>query len=1140
MLDMKSVWSVAQAEGRITRRLARYWIFLIISCLIILIAFIYYSILHGLFSTYSATAGLICPKFLVSVMGLYFLLIYSVGVIFLAFDVRARDRRERMIEVLDSRPYTNLELVAGRFLGILIPAWVPILILAVLLELLGLLLKGVGSPIGEPVELYSLLAFVFFMGLPCLAFVLSIVFLVTLLVRNRLVSAIILLILIGLNLWAMSMLPFYKAQLFDIYGMFQLNFPSELVPRLANAYGLLHQIAILIAAFGILGISAAVHPRLDDGSRAKLAVKGTAIVIIAACLIGFVYYNNVKIIRSQKLWYEAHGKYSLEPVPDLKAVSGKVKIIPGKRLDLDLDITFRAPENNSLKKALFTLNPGQKVSKLVDITGKPVDFIHNNGLLEISLPEILSPGEETVVRLHAEGMPDKDFAYLKSAMNILEMNLLRSNNISLLGNENIIFNSGFVALMPASRWLPASGPEKGRDDPRERAADFYNVDILVEVPEKWLVAGPGRRQKVEEKDGFNVFRFSPPSQVPDVALIASQFESRSFEADNVLMELLISKKHMKNLEVLADTGDKIREWAGDRLKEAKEMGLGYPYDGFTVVEVPTILRAYGGGWRLDTIQFPPGLFLLRELSLPTARFDSAFRDPDKFKDKEGGIAQAKWERLQTFFKNDFSGGNVFTGAPRNFFLYQTSAKGPESLALNFVMETLSGLLVADTKGYFSAHIYSAGTKMNSIITSVLLNYFQTRSLGVSVSDATIRTMTSRPVVWEKALEVSLKDMDPWKDPADMVDVLTLKSYAISQTIMDILGREKTATLLSTIRNNYQGQCFSYDDMKKVGIDMGYDFNELFGDFIGSAGLPGFVVSEAKGYRIPDDENGSPQYQLLFTVRNDESVPGVFRFVYLYPGESNNYELATSESIRLAGRHSIQYGTILSRLPNNYFLEPYLSLNRMIFLIKVDSFDNNKIVNEAPVKGIEEIPWSLPVDNSIVVDDLDKGFEIAEEEQEKGLRLRARDKKDEETDQGLPYISSNILALPVPGEWSRIAETTAWGYYRHTYAVIKPGKGSKRAIFSTSLPNDGAWDLELHMPMKTGYLNRQFGTWHITVNDSDGNQHKIEFDSKAGIEGWNMAEKLDLPAGKVTVELSDRTSGQVVVADAIHWTPSKGN
>jgi len=1139
MLNMKQVWSIACAETRITRRLVRYWIFLSFSYLIVFVAFLYYSFLHGSYSTYSASAGLVCPKFMVSYIGMYYLLIYSVGVVFLAFDVRSRDRRERMMEVLDSRPYTNLELVAGRFLGIFIPAWVPILILVVLLEILGLLLKGVGSPIGEPVELYSLLAFVFFMSLPCLAFVLSIVFLVTLLVRNRLVSAVILLVLMGLDIWAILKLPFYKAQMFDIYGVFQSFFPSELVPIISDVDGLLQRIAMVIASLGILVFSAAVHPRLDDGSRGKLTVAGTAIVIIAACLTGFVYSNDVKVIENQELWYEAHGKYSQEPVPDIKTVSGKVEIIPGEKLELDLDIAFCAPEDSSLKNALFTLNPGQEVTKVLDITGKPIDFIHNNGLLEISLPEILSPGEETGVRLHVEGLPDQNFAYLKSAINLWEMSLLASNNIVLLGTENIVFNSGFVALMPAARWLPASGPEKGRDDPRERAADFFNVDLLVELPKKWLVAGPGRRQKVEEKDGFNVFRFSPPSYVPEVALIASQFESRSFEVDNVLMELLISKKHMKNIEVLAETGDKIREWLGDTLKEAKDMGLDYPYDGFTVVEVPTWLRLYGGGWRLDTVQFPPGLLLLRELSLPTARFDSAFRNPERYKDREGGIAQAKWERLQTFFKNDFSGGNVLTGAPRNFFLYQTSAMGPESLALNFVMETLSGLLIADTKGYFSAHIY-AGTQINSIITSVLLNYFQTRSIGVSFSDAAIRAMTSRPSVWEKALDVSLKDMDPWEDPADTVDVLTLRGYAISQAIVDILGREKTATLLSTIRNNHQGQCFSVDDMINVGKDLGYDFNELFGDWIGSAELPGFVVSEAKGYRIPDDENGSPRYQLLFTVRNDEPVPGVFRFVYLYPGESNNYELSTSESIRLAGKHSLQYGTILSRLPGSYFLDPYLSLNRMVFLMNMGSFDHYKIVKKDPIEGIEEIPWTLPVEDSIVVDDLDKGFEITEEEEKKGLRLKARNASDVETDQGLPYIASNILALPVPGEWSRIAETTAWGYYRHTYAIIKPGNGNKNALFSTSLPNDGAWDLELHLPVKTGFMNRQYGTWYITVNDSNGDQHKIEFDSEAAIQGWNLAEKLDLPEGKVSVVLSDRTNGQLVVADSIRWSPSDGN
>ena len=111
-----------------------------------------------------------------SIVGLAYILIFLVGTIFLAFDVRARDIRERMIEVLDSKPYSNLELVFGRFMGILLSTWIPIVLLAILLEFLGLLLIGLGSPFGEPLEIFSLLSFVFNMALPALSFAIAMVF----------------------------------------------------------------------------------------------------------------------------------------------------------------------------------------------------------------------------------------------------------------------------------------------------------------------------------------------------------------------------------------------------------------------------------------------------------------------------------------------------------------------------------------------------------------------------------------------------------------------------------------------------------------------------------------------------------------------------------------------------------------------------------------------------------------------------------------------------------------------------------------------------------------------------------------------------------------------------------------------------
>jgi ABC-type transport system involved in multi-copper enzyme maturation permease subunit len=137
MIRMKQVMAIARAERRIIRRLTRYWLFWGLSYLIALVACFWYSYWHGLCSSYSATIGLCSPYFLVSCIGVYYLLIYVLGAVFLAFDIRAGDIGERMDEVLDSRSYTNLELVIGQFLGILIPSWIPMLILAILIELLG-------------------------------------------------------------------------------------------------------------------------------------------------------------------------------------------------------------------------------------------------------------------------------------------------------------------------------------------------------------------------------------------------------------------------------------------------------------------------------------------------------------------------------------------------------------------------------------------------------------------------------------------------------------------------------------------------------------------------------------------------------------------------------------------------------------------------------------------------------------------------------------------------------------------------------------------------------------------------------------------------------------------------------------------
>jgi hypothetical protein len=232
------------------------------------------------------------------------------------------------------------------------------------------------------------------------------------------------------------------------------------------------------------------------------------------------------------------------------------------------------------------------------------------------------------------------------------------------------------------------------------------------------------------------------------------------------------------------------------------------------------------------------------------------------------------------------------------------------------------------------------------------------------------------------------------------------------------------------------------------------------------------------------------------------------------------------------------------VPNMYFLRPYLSFNRGIFEFQVNTIDPAKIVTTDLVEGVHEIPWEIPDSSSIIVDDLDKDFStVTEGRDTKGLRLKTKKKidKDQDTDQGLPYISANILPGrgSVPNEWSRMSNGVAYGKYRHTAAIIKPGDGDKKSLFQTELTQEGAWDLELYMPMKSMFQVRNWGKWHAVVIDNNKDKHEYKFDSNAGIEGWNMVGKLDLPKGNVIVELSNLTDGDIVVADAIRWTPSAG-
>jgi hypothetical protein len=242
----------------------------------------------------------------------------------------------------------------------------------------------------------------------------------------------------------------------------------------------------------------------------------------------------------------------------------------------------------------------------------------------------------------------------------------------------------------------------------------------------------------------------------------------------------------------------------------------------------------------------------------------------------------------------------------------------------------------------------------------------------------------------------------------------------------------------------------------------------------------------------------------------------------------------SEPIRLGGKRAIRFAALSSKPPTLVLIEPYFSLNRTSFRVPLKTVDEEKIVRVEPVEGTAEVPWEEPEEGFVVVDDLDEGFRVTEGEDAEGLRLGAR-AREVETDQGLPLQ----LFGGLPTTWSRMINVHCFGKYRHTMAATRAGSGKSKAVFTASIPSVGQWDLELHMTNKDRFGRTAWGDWELNVV-AGSNPMPVNFDSGAGTQGWNLVGTFDLPEGNVAVELSDKTDGQIVVADAIRWSPSAGH
>lgn len=1159
MLNTRTLWTFAVAEMRSCRRLTRTWV--ILAAIFLICAEWYIGSLDWNYpnsSNNTLLAENVTARYMLPSLMNNFIAVFSIGFIFLAFDIRARDVQNRIADVIDTIPASNVEIIIGRLAGIFLCLFIPCVgFLAVLAgyESISGLFESRSRLDIPPLWVMSLITWNL---IPNLLFYGSLVVLFSILLRSRLLTAIFAAGVLSGFFWINDYIPVrFQDSLPQFLG--STIVPSDLATTFVSIAVLVNTCGALLVSIALILFAASALNRIEPHHKLNATL---GIVAFSIASIGYfsLFASTHSTENRKEEWVKTHQQYIHDVLPDVRHLKGTVDLQPGKSVSLDVTLTFIKPTENSTESVVFSLNPKYKISKLALNGRESTNHSFENGLLK--LPWALLLDGSNTLEVHAKGKLDDRFGYLDQAR---DLHKFTHKNIRQYGLRNSIFHRDYVALMPGIFWYPISGPAVGRDQIESRPRDVFTTDLKVGVPRTWQVAMVGKR--IEEEDqNQSTYRFRSGAPVPEIALLAADFDQRSITIEGVDFEVMFNRKHLQNFDSLTLIQEHIQEWVSARLKNARAASLEYPYQTFYIVEVPSNLRIFGGGWRMDSVLQPPGMMLIRESSFPTEPFNKVI-DVARIWAGETEEEQETYvfEHFLRYFGEDKQGSSPFEGFARNFVSHQLSATQQGATALQYLVDQLSNQLITQNE---SASLFSLA-EYATLLPSHLGLSFGTR-LEPNFSYAGAKHLRERiatfPSTWELMDRVPLFDLDFKTDPIRSYRVLLTKGYVLAESMIAHFGPESIGAFLKQLRTDYHGRAFTVEDFIKVADEVGLDFNDWVLPWLEDTILPGFQVEPASVSKIKSTEFGDFEYQTTFILYNAEPMPGFVRVAWsddentITWGVRGNEDLIISDPIYCSGNVAKRISIRSARPITWIWIEPSLAHNRSTFEVFIPEYDVSTLIESSPLPFVSEVAWQPSDADTVIVDDLDPEFSIVTQTDEPvNYIIEQVDSRSplttDEYDQGLRVSWWSNL-----GEWTRLYHSSSYGRYRRSYAYVIRGDGSSAARFEARLPREGHWKLEIYVP-KAVFKESNYGSStslfgmqrenfrmrladpnsldeHYTLQIRNGDFERTEkFDIANAKIGWNAIGEFEFGSTDVEVLLSDWAGHQdiVVCADAIRWS-----
>ena len=1108
MISIFNIKTVARFESK---TLLRSWFFRIFAAIILV-----FIVLFNLFGLTTIGDGGWPGRFLPSGAPYFNIWILNIAqaiiAVFLSADFLGRDKKLDTTEAFYVRSMSNTEYVIGKTLGIL----KVFIFLNVLVLLSGIIFSLIANEVSIP--WLSYLIYPLLVSIPTLIFVLGLSFFTMTLVRNQAITFVLL-------LGGIALCMFYlKSKWFGLTDF--LGFYTPFMRSDFTGFDNLSNLIYLRSAYFLLGlffILATVWrlPRLEQQKYQKLSLS----VGLLGLLLGSMFLLGLKVdndLQGSELRSHVRQLNTQLQASSYQILSYDISLQHQNETVSCTVLMHVKKQNEKNSDLVFALNPGFNVNSCT-INGQGCQFKQDGHLLTLDLEIIQTTSYNVELTYDGRVIDDAMFPEIDDETWATENRL----DPLLAGKQYSFVKDNYLMLTREANWYPVIATKQ-----YWTRYPFTKMSLNVKTLSGLEVIAQGRRDSISA----NEYNFSPAQALNAYSLIIGDFEKQTTTIDSVEFSLYHHKNHTHYKDYFTELNDTVADVIRNIKQDfERKIGVSYPFERFSLVEVPINMYSYLRNWSLTTENNMPEMVLFPENGGGTWQNDFAQIRERVNRRTERSNEEISEKELQVEVLKNYLGENFIS--PSRFF-FGRRREGERSV------ENWGRYQIFPNYFTYCNNIVEEGYPL---LTIALENYLHQR-LGEPRRRG-LGGLSSNDEVILKLRENSLSELIQKEDVNTLGNVFASKGSQLFSNLKVNVDQSNFDKQLDELIMNSRFVNKELGEFNKdIELLTHVGFSKVYNTWLNELNKPAFLFGSVDVYEVKDGNRmryflkvpvankGDADGIISFTVREGQQKGrgGRFRSRFQTDGEQED----SKQSYLIKAGETNAIGFLLDEEPREVVVNTFLAAN----IPSSQSLTTNNVIRdqrkveffEGKQSSSVNLNYSEPFE--IIVDNEDDGFSMVNTGESRTVKDWWASIKNEEEESD-SYGMIRFWNPPV--KWKPVAGEQFFGEYLKSAFYKRKGSGDGFVNWAAQIKTSGNYEVHAYVPNLSFRFGRGRGgstkvpEYNFTVFHDDG-EEAVVVSINNDNSGWIYLGEFYFSEGNAKVQLSDISNNEYIIGDAVKW------